>query len=86
MRRRRAKIDCGVTVCRERVKSPTAFDRRSFRTKRVGSRGTMIVVGCPIGHWHPKRRGRKKCDVGMQSQTILRQMSHQACQVCSVKR
>jgi len=38
------------------------MDKRSIRT--VGTGPDRLLVGCPTGHWHAKKRGRK-CDVGM---------------------
>lgn len=51
----------------ERIKSPKAFDPRSFRTKRAGA--SRIIVGCPRGKYSSSA-GR--CKVGMRAQSILR--------------
>jgi len=85
----RRKIDCkGINYCRERAKPPAAFDKRSFRTISIGKRGTKIVVGCPVGHWHSRRRGKKKkCDVGMQRQTTLHPATSNVCKTaCRIRR
>lgn len=83
-----SKIDCkGVNYCRERAKPPSAFDKRSFRTISIGQRGKKLVVACPVGHWHPRRRGKSKCDVGMQRQTTLHPIASSVCKTaCRVPR
>jgi hypothetical protein len=51
---------------RERIESPSKFDPRSFRIKRV-SPTTEIIVGCPKGRF---KSGR--CLVGTKAQAILK--------------
>lgn len=40
-----------------------SIDRRSIRS--IGRGGKRMLVGCPKRHYHPRARGRRKCDVGM---------------------
>lgn len=54
---------------RERQRPPSEFDPRSIRTITRG--GKKIVIGCPKGHWDPKR---KRCRVGTRAQSILHPM------------
>lgn len=49
-----------------RLKSRSRFDKRSFRTIKIGGRGKLLRVGCPKGKW---RRGR--CNVGIKSEGVL---------------
>lgn len=44
-----------------------AFDRRSFRYKRVSKR-TFVLVGCPRGRFRPRA---KRCDVGTRAYKTL---------------
>jgi hypothetical protein len=48
-----------------RAKSPSRFDKRSFRWKKKKD-GNAVVVGCPIGHFK-----NDKCNVGMQAQSLV---------------
>lgn len=57
---------------RTRIAMPGEFDPRSFRTIFSGTGRHGMVVGCPKSHFHPERRGRRKCDVGMEAQSVLR--------------
>ena len=52
---------------RYRQESPKHFDKRSFRIKKV-DKDEELVVGCPKGHYSPKKR---KCKVGMRVQSVL---------------
>jgi hypothetical protein len=76
------KIDCRKTVCRERLLNPRAFDRESFRMKRMG-KGKYLVIACPKGYW--KKRA-KRCSVATRAQSIVRQLSHPKCSRCSIRR
>ena len=61
----------------ERTPLPKArFDPRSFRYKQSGS--AWILVGCPKGHYRPKRR---RCDVGLRAHKILARAPRGACRV-----
>ena len=51
-----------------RMEPPQKFDKRSIRTKSVGSRGTKLLVGCYKGQYDPKR---PSCIVGMKTQAVL---------------
>lgn len=54
---------------RIRIKSPKAFDSRSFRVKDVGRTGfTRIIIGCKKGKYDARK---KRCKVGTQTQSIL---------------
>lgn len=53
---------------RYRVKSPKAFDPRSFRIKEVDEK-TKLVIGCPKGKYSPTRG---KCKVGTRVQAVLK--------------
>ena len=55
----------------KRKKAPWLFDKRSLRTISTGNRGVKRVIGCPRGHWHPRRPKGKQCDVGTQTQAVL---------------
>lgn len=37
-------------------------DKRSIRT--IERAGKLLLIGCPAGHYHPRKRSRRKCDVG----------------------
>lgn len=50
-----------------RVRAPSAFDPRSFRTIARGS--VYLVIGCPKGKWDAKR---KRCRVGTKAQRVDR--------------
>jgi hypothetical protein len=76
-------IDCKANTCRERLAPPARFESRSFRMKRLKG-GRMLVVGCPRGHYHPKRRG-KKCDVGLLAQSLVRPLKNPKCRVCRIR-
>lgn len=39
------------------------IDRRSIRRK--DSRRHKMLFACPRGHWHPRARRGRQCDVGM---------------------
>lgn len=78
-------IDCKANTCRERLAPPGQFDRRSFRMKRLKG-GRMLAVGCPRGHYHPRWRGLKKCDVGLRAQSLVRPLSNPKCAVCRLRR
>ena len=49
-----------------RLKSKSRYDKRSFRTIKIGKHGKLLRVGCPKGRW---KRGR--CSVGMKAQGLL---------------
>lgn len=51
-----------------RLLSPKAFDKRSFRMKDLGQRGTRGIVGCPAGQYDPETNS---CRVGTKLQAIL---------------
>lgn len=53
-----------------RKKAPGAFDKMSFRTKRI-SKKTMIVIGCPKGKWN---NARKRCRVSMKIQKTMKRV------------
>ena len=54
---------------RKRIKSPTKFDKRSFRIVDVGRpEHHKIIIGCPKGKYDSKKR---MCKVGTQVQAIL---------------
>lgn len=53
-----------ITDARRRNPLPRWADPRSIRTVKSG--GARILVGCPVGHYHPRAKGRK-CDVGMRA-------------------
>lgn len=69
-------IETSRNEFRFRVKSPRKFDKRSFRRTDIGKkhlRGkscATLIVGCPKGHWHPRSRKGKQCDVGLQTQAV----------------
>lgn len=52
-----------------RIENPDKFDPRSFRSKKVGAKGTIIVVGCPKGEYSPSE---KRCRTGMRIQKKLK--------------
>lgn len=57
-------IDEKPNEFRVRVREPSQFDKRSFRSHPIGRSGcTRIIVACPRG----KYRGGK-CSVGMKTQ------------------
>lgn len=62
------RIDVTKNFLRVRQKSPTKFHPASFRMKRVGKRGVMIVVACPKRAWNPKTH---RCRKPMQVQSIV---------------
>ena len=64
--------------CALRKKHPRNFDGRSFRTKSPND-NTRIIVGCPKGHFHPKRKKNKQCDVAMQMQSFRKRKIHGRC-------
>ena len=45
-------------------------DKRSYRTKQVGS-CTKIVVCCPKGKWNPRTPGKNKCSVSPKRHVTL---------------
>lgn len=54
---------------RIRVRSPSYFDKDSFRTIDPGRpKKTMLIIGCPKGKYDKKR---KMCKVGTKVQAIL---------------
>jgi len=60
------RLDIKKTTCRKRVADPKKFDKRSFRTKKVSKR-TSIVIGCP------RRKFKKgRCSVGTKAQSIIK--------------
>lgn len=61
--------------CSFRVRNPSMFDKKSFRTKKRG-KNTRIVVGCPKGKYNRKT---EKCKVGTRVQTILRRKVNGKC-------
>lgn len=61
-------IEVQKNTCRKRQKDPKKFDKRSFRTKKVSEK-TSLVVGCPQGKYDSKK---KKCKVGTQVQSVIK--------------
>jgi hypothetical protein len=61
--------------CRERQLSPSKFDRRSFRTIKLG-KGKKGVIACPKDHYHSGT-----CGVGTKLQTILHPVGAKGCPV-----
>jgi hypothetical protein len=81
--KRKPKIDCSRSYCRERLAPPAKFDPRSFRTKTLAG-GRKLVVGCPKGKWNAKAR---TCAVGVRAQSLLRPYSNRKCQIaCPVRK
>jgi len=48
---------------------PRWADPRSIRTVRSGR--ALVRVACPRGHFHPRARGRRKCDVATRALEVL---------------
>lgn len=69
------KVDVTKNFCRYRQKPVKAFDKRSFRTKKI-SKETDIVIACPRGKWN---NTTKRCKVGTQAQTILKKRHGKKC-------
>jgi len=66
------------TFC-ESTKAPaSSFDQRSFRWKKSGK--SWILVGCPQGKWKARKKGKKKCAVGLRAHKVLAR-AHGACRV-----
>lgn len=38
-----------------KLSDPKKFDKRGFRMKSVGRRGTRLLIGCPKGQWDDVR-------------------------------
>jgi len=52
---------------RFRIRRPSYFDNRSFRTIDPGKKGFMkLIIGCKQGEYH---KGR--CNIGTQTQAML---------------
>lgn len=49
-----------------KVRSKSHYDKRSFRTIKIGKHGRLLRVACPKGKW---KHGR--CSVGMKAQGLL---------------
>jgi len=53
-----------------RVKSPKAFDKRSFRLKSL-PKGVKLTIACPKGKWDPSKPKGRECKVGSQTQSVM---------------
>lgn len=63
------KIHLTKNYKRKRVKSPSYFDKRSFRTKDVGRpEHHKIIIGCKKGKYDSKK---KRCRIGTEVQAII---------------
>lgn len=51
-----------------RLVSPNKLDKRSFRMKDLGQRGTRGIIGCPSGQYDP---ATNSCRVGTRLQAVL---------------
>lgn len=50
-----------------KVKNPlSAFDTRSIRTVTRGA--SRILIGCPVGHWQPRKQ---RCRVGTRAYEVI---------------
>jgi peroxiredoxin len=65
------KIHVTKNYFRKRLQEPSKFDPASFRTKTINE-DTKIIVGCPKGAYCRTCSRRKKCNVGLQAQAILK--------------
>jgi len=55
----------------ERKINPKKFDPRSFKVKSTPDECVKITLACPRGHYHPLKKGKKKCDVTLEIQKIM---------------
>jgi len=62
-------VDITKDYVRLRQKSPSYFDKSSFRTIDPGERGHLkLVIGCKKGSYDKKKQ---KCKIGTEVQTVL---------------
>jgi hypothetical protein len=55
----------------KRKRNPKQFDPRSFRVKTSKKGCVKVTLGCPKGHYHPKKKGKRKCDVKLKVQKVM---------------
>lgn len=67
-------IDNPAKYCRERLVSPGVFDKKSFRTIRLGSGGKKGIVAC-----EKRKYVRDRCKDGMRLQSILHPEGSEKC-------
>lgn len=67
------------TFCEREMLAKAAFDRRSFRWTRRGR--NWVMVGCRVGDWNAKARGKKKCHTGLRAHAVLTPQRNGRCKI-----